>query len=296
VCGLPQLTEGYLTIDASDAGVILDGSQLPRPSFITGLEIVGSDGNTIRGLQVMNFTGTGLVIADGRNNTIGGDRNIGLGPTGQGNLTSDNDFGIGIWSSAPNNVVTGNVVGTDVSGTGDRGNQASGLWVTEGGANNVLGPDNIVAYNDRCGVEVDGFDTLGNTLTRNSIHDNGRTGICLFKGGNRIFGAPLFLGFDAALGSVTGTSCVGCTVELFSDSGAEGAVFEGQAVADSDGLFTIANVSPATVDLHCWLPGGATGICSQRSGGTRGATAPHWPYAADLEMQGSSDATRSAPP
>ena len=80
---LPQISQGHLTIDASDAGVILDGSQLPEDTWLPGLEIV-SDGNTIRGLQVINFTGTGIVVAfHGRNNTIGGDRNIGVGPTGQ---------------------------------------------------------------------------------------------------------------------------------------------------------------------------------------------------------------------
>jgi hypothetical protein len=92
--GLPQIRQGYLTIDASDAGVILDGSQLPTDSWIPGLEIV-SDENTIRGMQVVHFTGTGIVVAlHGRNNTVGGDRGIGAGPTGQGNLCSANDHGL----------------------------------------------------------------------------------------------------------------------------------------------------------------------------------------------------------
>ncbi len=114
---LPQISQGYLTVDASDAGVILDGSQLPRDTWITGLDIV-SDGNTIRGLQVLNFTGVGIVVAaHGQHNTIGGDRNTGAGPIGQGNLSSGNNFGIGLWDYAANNVVTGNLVGTDASGT-----------------------------------------------------------------------------------------------------------------------------------------------------------------------------------
>jgi hypothetical protein len=164
--GLPQIRQGYLTIDASNAGVVLDGSQLPRDTWIPGLEIV-SDGNIIRGLQVIKFTGTGLVAAfHGRNNTIGGDRNIGAGPIGQGNLTSGNDFGIGIWDYAANNIVTGNIVGTDISGEGDFGNRNSGVWVTGGGMENVIGPDNLIAYNGRCGIEVEGSDSLGNTLTQ----------------------------------------------------------------------------------------------------------------------------------
>jgi len=238
--GLPQISQGHLTIEASDAGVILDGSQLPRDTWIPGLEIV-SDGNTIRGLQVINFTGTGIVAAlHGRNNTIGGDRNIGAGPIGQGNVSSGNDIGIGLWDFASDNLVTGNLVGTDVSGTRDLGNRSSGVWVGEGGMENVIGPDNIIAYSDRCGIEVSGSDSLGNTLTQNSIHDNGGAGICLLDGGNTTLGAPFIFDFDLTGGLVTGTTCANCTVEIFSDTGDEGVVYEGQAVADSSGVFTFA--------------------------------------------------------
>jgi hypothetical protein len=37
---------------------------------------------------------------------------------------------------------------------------------------------------------------------------------------------------------MTGTTCANCTVEIFSDSSDEGANYEGQAVADSNGVFT----------------------------------------------------------
>ncbi len=235
--GLPQISQGYLTIDAGDAGVILDGSLLPPDSWTPGLEIV-SDGNTIRGLQVINFTGTGLVVAQGQDNTIGGDRRIGAGPTGQGNLSSSNDFGIGLWDFASHNIVTGNLVGTDVSGTQALGNLSSGIWITEGGTENVIGPDNIIAYNDRCGVEVWDSESFGNTLSQNSIHDNDGVGICLEAGGNTSLNAPFILDFDLSSGFVTGRTCANCTVEIFSDSFDEGAVYEGQAAADSSGVFT----------------------------------------------------------
>ena len=241
--GLPQISQGHLTIDASDAGVILDGSQLPTDSWIPGLEIV-SDGNTIRGLQVIHFTGTGLVVAlHGQNNTIGGDPNTGLGPIGQGNLCSGNDVGIGVWDFASHNTVTGNLLGTDVSGTQNLGNRSSGVWITEGGMENVVGPDNVIAYNDRCGIEVGGSDSIGNTLTRNIIHDNAGLGICLL-GGNTALGAPLIVDFDLTGGLITGTSCARCAVDIFSDSGDEGAAYEGQAVADSSGVFTFNKGAP----------------------------------------------------
>jgi parallel beta-helix repeat protein len=103
---------------------------------------------------------------------------------------------------------------------------------------NVIGPDNIIAYNDRFGIAVEGSDSSGNTLTQNSIHDNGGAGIRLLSGGNSSLDAPLTFDFDLAGGMMTGTTCANCTVEIFSDSSDEGANYEGQAVADSNGVFT----------------------------------------------------------
>jgi hypothetical protein len=235
---LPHIRVNNLTIDASNAGVILDGSRL-EGDWVAGLQIVEADGNTIRGLQVVNFTGTGIVVAGrSQNNTIGGDRNIGSGPIGQGNLASNNDFGIGIWNFASNNFVIGNLVGTDVSGTGDLGNKRSGVWVTEGGVGNVIGPDNIIAYNDGVGIVVEFPESSGNTLTQNSIHDNSGGGIRLLGGGNASLDAPFILDFDLISGFVTGTACANCSVEIFSDDVDEGAFYEGQALADSSGVFT----------------------------------------------------------
>jgi parallel beta-helix repeat protein len=242
--GLPGISQGHLTIDASDAGVILDGSQLPGDSWIPGLEIV-SDGNTIRGLQVINFTGTGIVVAfHGRNNTIGGDRNIGAGPIGQGNLCSGNDFGFGLWDFASNNAVTGNLIGTDVSGAQALGNHNYGVWITEGTRKNTIGPDNIIAYNGGPGVDVDDSETVHNTITRNSIHDNGRTGIHLWAGGNNELAAPIISDFDLQARTLAGASCANCTVEIFSDDNDEGAIYEGQTTADGTGVFTFNKGAP----------------------------------------------------
>jgi len=50
---LPHIRQGNLTLDASNAGVILDGSHTPG-EWVAGLQIVMSNANTIRGLQVSN--------------------------------------------------------------------------------------------------------------------------------------------------------------------------------------------------------------------------------------------------
>jgi hypothetical protein len=236
---LPIIEQGHLTIDASDAGVILDGSLLPADSWISGLE-VASEGNVVLGMQVVNFTGVGIAISEGgHQNVIGGDPSIGQGPSGQGNLTGGNDIGIGMWNFASNNVVTGNLIGTDSSGTEPRGNRSAGVWLTDGASQNVIGPENIIAFNGDSGVLVADAISVGNTITRNSIHDNVETAIFLSDGDTAEPGAPLFLDFDIEAGTMAGWACAGCTVEIFSDVDNEAGVYEGQTVADSSGNFAL---------------------------------------------------------
>ena len=69
------------------------------------------------GLQIVNFGSQGIYL-DGSFNRIGGDRSMGEGPIGQGNLFSYDDEGIRISLNSEGNVITGNLIGTDQSGSG----------------------------------------------------------------------------------------------------------------------------------------------------------------------------------
>jgi hypothetical protein len=235
---LPGINQGNLTIDASNAGVILDGSKITE-GFVSGLEVV-SNGNIVRGLQVSNFSGAGIVLSGGaQHNIIGGDRGTGNGPFGQGNLVVGNNIGIGLWGGGTSfNTLTGNLVGTDASGLALRGNHGTGIYVSGGASHNMIGPDNIIAYNREEGIQIYNPNSVGNTITQNSIHGNGIFGIYLNDGGNAGLSAPFFFDFDLNAGTVTAGACANCTVEIFSDSGEEGAVFEGQVIADNVGSFT----------------------------------------------------------
>jgi len=216
--------------------VILDGTNLPG-AWAGGLQVV-SHGNTIRGLQVSNFSGPGIAI-DGAYNAIGGDRGVGAGPFGQGNLTSHNDVGIGLWGSAvSSNTIRGNLIGSDATGADDLGNRV-GVEIAEGASGNVIGPDNVIAYNGGSGIGVRDQETLHNTITRNSIHDNDGMGIRLSNGANTELTVPAILDFGLLAGAVTGAACSNCTVEIFSDSGDEGAIYEGRTTADGSGAFTL---------------------------------------------------------
>lgn len=272
--GLPEITQGNITIDASNAGVILDDSNIAgAPS--TGLSI-SSNNNIVRGLQIINFTGDGIYLGDGtQNNIIGGDRIIGTGPLGQGNLISNNggrgivlsgafnntisgnyigtdisgsttwgnkldgihlresghnrvignlisgNFGPGIdlyLSKSRNNTISGNLIGTDASGVQPLGNQADGIAIHDGASQNIIGPNNILAYNNGTGVMMASPDTLNNKITQNSIHDNNGEGIELQDGSNSGLPAAHIFYFDLNRGILAGIACAKCTIEIFSES------------------------------------------------------------------------------
>jgi len=169
---LPGLA-GNVTIDASNAGVIVDGSATPPGD--DGFYIT-SDGNTIRGLQIYSFGGDGVVLKDGaQNNTIGGDRSVGAGPCGQGNVISGNNHGIRIeGSGTTNNTVSGNYIGTNVNGTAVISNTEIGVYVHSGASYNLIGGDsaterNVISGNGADGVKILGSETLSNTIKGNYI-------------------------------------------------------------------------------------------------------------------------------
>lgn len=271
---LPHISQGNLTLDASNAGVILDGSQI-FGGWIAGLQI-GSDGNTIQGLQVSNFSGAGIAISNGAHNLVGGDRSVGAGPYGQGNLIVKNDVGVGMWGSrTSSNTIVGNLIGSDATDANDLGNYNVGVAILEGASNNIIGPDNIIAHNSGAGIDVRNFpDSLHNTFTQNSIHDNGENGIAVQASSIGKVTAPVLLDFDLQAGTLTGVACANCTVEIFSDSYDEGEIYEGQTVADSAGVFTFnkgssfagAHLTAATTETD-----GSTSSYSKPTNGTSGS-------------------------
>ncbi len=301
---LPHILPGNLTIDASDAGVVIDGSNITRPEAY-GLSI-SSNNNIIRGLQITGFSQAGIGLNGGaQNNTIGGDRDIGTGLLGQGNLiTGDGTFGIGLWGNGTSfNTIQGNFIGTDVSGTVAQGSFSGGIFsggadynlfednliggyldngVNLGGVSeghntvrgnyigtdtsgmiqiaysnsygvsidrsgyNVIGPDNVIAHNGLSGIIIQGKRSVGNSITQNSIHDNGLLGIEFWYGANNQLAAPVLFDFDMQAGTVTGVAYANCTVEVFSDKVDQGEIYEGRTTADKAGIFSFNKGAPFT--------------------------------------------------
>jgi len=269
---LPGINANNLTLDASNAGVILDGSYLSG-DWQRGLQIVSSQGSVVQGLQIANFSGPVIDITGGRHTIIGGDRSIGAGPFGQGNQFIHNLIGVDLATPGTTlNVITGNLMGTDAAGVAQLGNERSGVWITEGAHGNTVGPDNVIAHNGQAGIFMEGADTHHNTITQNSIHDN-QVGIVVQLGANMRLIFPSILDFDLAAGTVGGATCPNCTVELFSDAGDEGAIYEGRTIADAIGSFHFdkgsAFTGPRLTATATDAAGNTSAFCAPVSGASR---------------------------
>jgi hypothetical protein len=276
---LPAILVNNLVLDASNAGVVLDGSLLPG-DWEPGLQLISCEGSTVRGLSIANFSGRGIDISgDARYNIIGGDRSTGAGPFGQGNQLIHN--GIGVILSTPGttrNTIKGNLLGTDAAGTALLGNGREGIAVVEGAHGNTIGPDNVIAHNLSGGITLHGKNTINNSITRNSIHDNANMGINLWEGANDAALFPSVVAYDVAAGTITGAACSYCVVEVFSDTFNEGAVFEARIRADERGVFTFTKGS-AFIGPHL------TTTATHPSGNTSRFSAPlvHESWAAILQ-------------
>lgn len=222
---LPRLVQGNVTVDASNAGVIIEGSKISN-GWNSAIQLL-SNGNIIRGFQIANFSGAAIQISGGQNNHI------------ENNVIYSNDFSIGLWGTMTSgNEIKGNFLGVLPDKTTSQGNKSAGIVIMEGAHNNLIGPDNCIAFNARYGIEIRNANTTGNTIFRNSIYDNGIYGISLTQGGNEYLTAPILLDFDLVAGSVNGVACPNCEVLMYSDAKNEGRTFEGQTVADDQGTFS----------------------------------------------------------
>ncbi len=207
-----------------------------------GVEINGSattlnkiEGNLI-GLQAggalaLRNDGNGILITSSPANTVGGSdasrRNV-ISANGTGtNSTAD---GIDITNDASdNNLVAGNYIGTDLSGTIDLGNAGEGININSSADNNTVGgitstpgapPGNLISGNgnsgcaDCDGVEINGVGTTGNRVQGNAVGlssdgtaalKNERNGVAVVNSpGNTIGGTATGAGNEIAFNGEDG--------------------------------------------------------------------------------------------
>ncbi len=184
---------------------------------------IGTDISGTIGLPNQNQLGIEL-NSSANGNLIGGTE------PGAGNVVSGHQFA-GIFVDSDDNIIQGNFIGTDITGTIAIGNGvASGI--TLAGNNNFVGgtengAGNIIAYNDSLGVAV-GYPIVGVTQTGNAVL------------GNRIFN------------NLSGAVSVGLGIDLYDASSGYGLSVndEGDLDSGSNNLqnFPVLTAVSATVN------------------------------------------------
>lgn len=162
--------------DNSQWGVYIQGGGSASNNVVQGNLI----GLALNGARDGNTSG-GVILLGVPRNIIGGSE------PEMRNVISGNATGVEISSGSTNNLVQGNFIGTDITGTLTRSNTASGVLINNASRNTVLG--NTIAFNTGRGVWV--LTGTGNALRTNSIFSNGNVGITLASGGNLNQPAPV---------------------------------------------------------------------------------------------------------
>lgn len=220
---------------------IIGGASMGERNVISGndnsgISIAGT-GNKILGNYIgTDFTGTmsiqnewnGVECGAGGNNIIGG-----INPH-EGNLISGNKSAGILLNDSENNVIAGNLIGTQADSIGQLGNGSSGINLYYGASNNLIGPGNIISNNEN-GVFSYTDSTIQNRVTENSIYHNTGDGIVYWNQNDAKISPPQLTSFDGSM--LTGTAQPNSTVEIFSDEDNEGKIYEGTVIADANGNF-----------------------------------------------------------
>jgi hypothetical protein len=186
-----------------------------------GIDLIG-DGNVVLGNRLGTDAGGSTSLGNGGDgvivyssgNTVGGDTPL------AGNLISGN-AGNGIDLVGNNNLVEGNLVGTDAAGTVALGNGGDGVIIfstgnTVGGLTAAAG--NVISGNTKNGVEISGNGATGNQVLGNRIGTdltgttaigNGGSGVIVFGASNTIGGVESSAGNIVSGNNQYGINLVG---------------------------------------------------------------------------------------
>ncbi|MBN8281906.1 cadherin domain-containing protein [Zoogloea sp.] len=188
--GEPLIALNGASAGAGSAGLVFSGAAAAGSSVkylainnftSSGIQILSTSNITVAGNYLgTNLAGTaaagnevGVLIFDAANNTIGGStaatRNVISGNTVDGVQI----FGGG----ATGNVVAGNYIGLDATGTTDLGNTNQGVAIFLGATYNIVGGTtagarNVISGNNQVGVRISESGTNYNTISGNYIGTN----------------------------------------------------------------------------------------------------------------------------
>lgn len=175
-----SIVQGLAINGFSGQGIYIDskGSNIIQGNYI---------GTDVTGTQALGNSLNGIYVAYSSDNIIGGKT------AGARNIVSGNGYGVSIYANGTEgNLVQGNYIGTDVTGTQALGNK-DGIRI--GGSNNIIGgkaagEGNIIAFNQNGIIVSNGssghsWDGIGNAILSNTIFSNSDLGIdlSLYAGG-----------------------------------------------------------------------------------------------------------------
>jgi titin len=238
----------------------------------------GATGNTVWGNYIGTdasgavalanaVNGVGISDAGTSNNTIGGTA------AGAGNVISGNlNAGIQFFNGSSGNLVLGNYVGTDSSGTQPLGNVYAGVAIS-GAANNAIGgtaagAGNLISGNIGNGVRLEVSGTTGNLVQGNLIGTDVTGTVALGNGSDGLDSAVLV---DAGASNNTiGGTAAGAGNVIAADS------LNGVRIRNANGNLVQGNYIGTDVTGTQALGNGADGIAigDGSRGNLIGGTAP----------------------
>lgn len=281
VTGTVALANGGIGVRVIDGNNLIGGTTPGERNLISGNKSLGifiagtaATGNKVSG----NFIGTNVNGTAALGNTLSGvqiqspNNTVGGTTVGERNLISGNaQAGVFIaTAAATGNKVTGNYIGTDVTGTAALGNISDGVNIQS--PNNIVGGTtaaerNLVFGNGRNGVFIAAASATGNRVTGNSIFNNTALGIDLFPlglsandagdadaGANNLQNFPVLTGLTnttitGTLDSLPANTTYPVRIEFFANTSAdasgngEGEVFLGATSVAAPGAFNF-NYTP----------------------------------------------------
>lgn len=169
---ISQFSPGYIKIGGANLGEgnLISGCNRGIQIYTSFIEIKGNKiGSNLAGTAAIANADIGINLdgsGGGHDNIVGG-----AGP-GEGNLISGNAYGIII--SSPSNIIKGNKIGTDITGTQAISNSQFGIGVQySNGHDNIIGGSiagegNLISGNNSYGIIIEAT-TRNNQIKGNKI-------------------------------------------------------------------------------------------------------------------------------
>ncbi len=187
------LNAGSITLQGNDIGILPDG------------RAAGNLGDGVR----INASSTGDLIGQTAADTVSAGLMASLQVSASfqlSNVISGNrGNGIGIYGGASNQIAM-NYIGTDASGTLNRGNGASGILMTQGAAGNLIGGEATGGNDPTAGVFV-------RPPEGNLISGNGAAGVLITGGATQNQLSGNFIGTTANGNAALGNRCDGVAIQ-----------------------------------------------------------------------------------